>query len=426
MELSQEEEQMLGGKFGSAVQRAMEMLVAVGETYGAERMVKITGAHLVPPDLQFWTTGELARWSRELVMESLEDATCFRVETTINPVIFDPNLLGTFGYPQYFVDEMNQSIAKGMALYESRGVIPAYTCCPFFLFPPRMGEHLAMAETTVQVFINSVYGGRTNREGGPTALASALTGRTPLYGVHLPENRLGQVLVELKDDLDPREFTYADYSALSCYVGGRASGKIPVFKGLPPDISITELLYLARSLPTTGGLLMFHAVGITPEAPTLEAAFGGRKPLDKVVVGREEIRNTFREICSAEDEKINWVLFGCPHATWEQITRVAGALDGKKIHRDVRLILATSDPLRALAQKAGFVDRIQTAGGHVLSGVCSVGFPRRAVPPGYRMGVVVSDSAGAAHLLKVMGVPVWFGSIEQGVKAAIAGRWEAA
>ena len=201
---------------------------------------------------------------------------------------------------------------------------------------------------------------------------------------------------------------------------------IPVFKDLPLDISVTELLYLARSLPTTGGLPMFHAVGITPEAPNLEAAFGDRKPLDTVVVGREEMRNTFQEVSSAEDEKINWVLFGCPHATWEQITRVARALAGKKIHRDVHLILATSEPLRALAQKKGLVDGIQTAGGHVLSNVCSVGFPRRAVPPGYRMGVAVSDSAGAAHLLKVMGVPVWFGSIEQGVKAAITGRWEAA
>jgi len=97
------------------------------------------------------------------------------------PVIFDPNLLGRLVTP-YFVDEMDQSIAKGMALYEGRGVIPTYTCCPFFLFPPRMGEHLAMAETTVQVFINSVYGGRTNREGGPTAWPPLSRQDTPLRG----------------------------------------------------------------------------------------------------------------------------------------------------------------------------------------------------------------------------------------------------
>lgn len=426
MRLSREEEEMLSGKQGFALRKAMEMLVAVGETYGAERMIEITGAHLVPPDLQFWTTGDLGRWSRELTAESLGDAGCFRVQTTINPVIFDPNLLGTFGYPPSYVDEMNQSMEKAMALYESRGVIPTYSCCPFFLFPPRMGEHLAASETTVQVFVNSVFGGRTNREGGPTALASALTGRTPLYGVHLTENRLGEVLVELKDDLHPREFTYADYSALSCYVGGRVSGRIPVFSGLPPEMSVTELLYLARSLPTTGGLVMFHAVGITPEAPTLEAAFGGRKPLHTVVVGEDEIRKTFQEVCSAGDENINWVLLGCPHATLEQISQVARHLEGENIHKDVRLILATTEPFHTLARKMGLVEVIQQAGGHVLSGVCSIGFPRRAVPPGYPMGVVATDSAGAAHLFKVMGVPVWFGSVKQCAKAAVTGRWEAA
>jgi predicted aconitase len=425
MKLSIEEERMLNGESGPGVQRAMELLVAIGETYGAERMIEVTSAHLVPPDLQFWTVGKLGTWARELVAESVEGAGCFRANTTINPVIFDPNLLRKFGYPQPYVDEMKDSIARGVDLYERLRVIPTYSCCPFFLFPPRMGEHVAMAETTVQIFVNSIFGARTNREGGPSALASALTGRTPFYGMHLSENRFGQVVIKFADGLDPRTFSYADFSALAYHVGGKVAGKIPVYVGLPVDMSMTDLLFLARSHPTTGGLLMFHAVGITPEARTLEAALGGRKPSDVVEVGKKDIQATFHSLCSAKDERIDWVLLGCPHATLEQVKEVAKWLEGKKIREGVKLILATNDPLRSLAQQMGLVRIIEGAGGFVLSGVCSVGFPRRATPPGYNIGVVASDAAGAAHLLKVMGVPVWFGSIERCIKAAIAGRWEA-
>ncbi|MFC2032663.1 aconitase X [Chloroflexota bacterium] len=424
MKLSGEEARMLDGEQGPGVQKAMELLVAVGKAYGAERMVKVVSSHLVPPDLQFWTTGQLGEWARELVMESLEGAEVFKVDTTINPVIFNPDLLKKFGYPQSYVDEMKASIAHGMSLYERLGVIPAYTCCPFFSHVFRKGEHLGMAETTAVLFSNSILGAMTNRESGPTALATALTGRTPLHGMHLPKNRLGQVLVELKDNLNLEDFTYADYSALSYYVGGQAMDRIPVYAGLPSNMSITELLYLSSAHSGRGGIPMFHAAGITPEAPTVEAAFGGKRPVDKIEVGREEIKAVFETLCSSTEEKVNFVLFGCPHATLEQIRKVARLLNGKKTHNDVTLILATSDPIYALAQRMGLVEAIQDAGGFVVSGLCSIGFPRRAVPQGFKVGVIAIAATGSAHLLKAAGLQVWFGSIEQCVKAAIKGKWE--
>ena len=424
MKLCDEEKRMLGGELGPGVQRAMELLIAVGEAYGAERMIRITSCHLVPPDLQLWTTGQTGKWARELVTESVEGAECFRVNTTINPVIFDPDLLLKFGYPKFYVDEMKICIAGGMELYRRLGVIPTYTCCPFFSRVFREGEHLGAAETTVVLFLNSILGAMTNRESGPTALAAALTGRTPLYGMHLRENRLGQVLVEFKDNLSLKEFTYADYSALGYYVGGRAMDKIPVYTGLPSNVSMTELLYFSCAHSGCGGVSMIHAVGVTPEAPTAETAFGGKKPVATIEVGKEELESVFETLCSASEEKVNYVLLGCPHATLEQIREVARLLSGKRVHNDITLILATSEPVYALAKKMGLIDVITEAGGFAVSGLCSIGFPRRAVPPGFEIGVIATDGSVAAHLLRVAGLQVWYGSMDQCIGAAIKGKWE--
>ena len=170
---------------------------------------------------------------------------------------------------------------------------------------------------------------------------------------------------------------------------------------------------------------MFHIVGLTPEAPTVEAAFDGNKPIDTIEVGRKEIQETYEMVSSATDGQIDWVLFGCPHVTLQHIRKVASLLEGKRIHDAVRLIVATSEPIYALAQKMGFVDVIQGAGGFVVYGLCANQFPQRDVPPGYKIGTVAVDRAGAAHLHKVMGVPVLFGNIEKCINAAIAGIWEA-
>ena len=422
MELSQEEEQMINGVQGAGVRKAMELVVAMGEAYGAERLIKVASAHLLGPDIMLWTTGQLGKWARELVDDSVADAKSFKVRTTINPIVFDPDLLKRFGYPKDYVDDMRESITRGLNVYRRLGIVPTYSCCPFFLFPPRKGEHIATAETTVQLMSNSIFGARVNRESGPTALASALTGRTALYGMHLSENRLGNALVKLKDNLDLRRFTDADYSVLSLYTGGQAANKIPVYTGLRSNMSITELLWLAHS-HVVGALPLFHIEGVTPEAPTLEAAFGGRKPEMTIEVGRKEMRATFESLWTATDEKIDWVLMGCPHSTMEQIREVAGFLEGKKLHDDVKLIMATNEGFRALAKKMGLVDIIQKAGGFIIS-ECPIEFPRWAVPPGYRIGVVATNSAGSAWLLKGRGIKVWFGSIEKCVKAAIKGRWE--
>lgn len=425
MKLTADEERMLAGEFGPGVQRALELLIAVGEAFDAERMIAIASSHILSPEMQFWNTGQLSLWARELVAESVEGASHFRVPVTINPIFLEPKIAERLGYPESYIEEMRQSLNSGRETYSRLGVIPTYTCCPFYIYPMRQGEHSGGAESLVVLFNNSVLGVRVNRESGPTALATALTGKTPLYGMHLPENRYGQALIELKDDLDPGAFTYADYNALSYGVGKMVVDKIPVFLGLPPNMSITQLKYLCAPLGVSAGIPMFHAVGITPEAPTVEAALGGRKPEMTIAVGRKEIDGTFKELCSATEPKVDYVFLGCPHVTIPEMEEIARLLQGKRVKSGVLLVIGTAEPLRLLAQEMGLVDVIQDAGGMVVSGMCSAGsFLRRGVPKGFHVGVVATNAAKAAHYLKVGGVQVWFGTMPECIEAAIRGKWE--
>jgi predicted aconitase len=426
LKLATDEERMLAGELGTGVQRAMELLIAVGEAYEAEKLIDISSSHILSPEMQFWNTGQLSRWARELVAESVEGAAHFKVPVTINPIFLEPSIAESLGYPESYIEEMLQSLSFGRETYARLGVIPAYTCCPFYIYPLRQGEHSGGAESLVVLYNNSVLGVRVNRESGPTALATALTGKTPLYGMHLPENRHGQNLIVFKDDLDAEAFTYAHYNALSYYVGKKVVDKIPVFLDLPQNISITQLKYLCAPLGVSAGIPMFHAVGITPEAPTVEAALGSKKPEMIVEVGKKEIDATFEELCSATKPDIDYVFLGCPHVTITEIKEIAALLRGKKIKSDILFIIGTTEPLRLLAQKMGLVDIIQDAGGKVVAGMCSAGsFLRRGVPKGFNVGVAATNAAKAAHQLKAGGVQVWFGTMQHCIDAAIKGKWEA-
>ncbi|MBI2831554.1 MAG: aconitase X catalytic domain-containing protein [Chloroflexi bacterium] len=426
MRLSAEEERMLAGKEGPGIQRAMELLVAVGEAYDAEVMIGVAFAHLLGTGMAHYPMGQFGVWSRELEEESVEGAKQFKVPTTINPTFLDLRLAERLGYPQPYFDEVKASMAHGEKLYGRLGVIPAFTCSPSLIHPLRKGEHIGAAESSVVQFYNTVFGAMGNRESGPTALASALTGRTPFHGMHLPENRYGQILVELEKGIDPREFTNSDYSAFSYYVGGLVVDKIPVFAGLPSNMTMLQLKYLCISLAVSGGLPMIHVLGVTPESPTLEAAFGGRKPVSRITVTRKNIADTYKELCAAKGDKVQLVVFGCPHASLPEIQDIARLLQGKRIHKDVTLIVCASRPLVFLAKEMGLVDIIEKAGGLVVPDMCTAcPFLRRQVPKGFKVEPVATDSTKSAHYLKYAGVPTWFGSTQKCVDAAIAGKWEA-
>jgi hypothetical protein len=300
MELTREEEGMLSGGEGPGVQRAMEILVSLGEIYSADRLVPIRSAQVA--GVSYKTIGEAG-------LEFLRDwaAQGCRVRTlaTLNPAGVDLENRAGLEYPPDFTEKQGAILEA----YRRMGVLPSCTCTPYLIGNlPRFGEPVAWSESSSVIFANSVLGARTNRESGIAALASALVGRTPSYGLHREENRKATFRVAVTAAL--RET--ADYAALGYYVGRHYDG-IPLLEGLSP--SVEEMKVLGAAL-ATGSISMFHIPGVTPEA-------GGGEALERVEVGREEVEEAYEELKTADDVDI--VCIGCPHATPREILEVLKA-----------------------------------------------------------------------------------------------------
>jgi predicted aconitase len=252
-------------------------------------------------------------------------------------------------------------------------------------------------------------------------IAAAIAGVTPEYGLHLKENRYGKVLVDLSG-LDHSSLRLSDYSAIGSYVGRTLVDKTPVIVGLPKTFSQDQIRFLISPMPTAGAISLCHLVGITPEAPTLEAAFGGKKPEDKISVGPKEIQSSFQKLTTTQKEEVDLVCFSCPHCSIPQIGEIASRLQGKKIHANTRLWVATSGHLKTMAQRMGFVDIIERAGGLVLTDLCvAPGAPFHLVP-GVKT-VAINSARGAYFIPGACNVEVIFGDTKDCIQAAVTGIW---
>ena len=351
MYLTQEEKYMLAGKYGEGVAVAMKVQVALGEAFGAEKMVEISRAHVA------LSNQEADLWFVEKLVKG--GAVC-RVSPTVNPG-FD---LEYFQEVSSILPEDEEIIRKTRAAYKAIGATLTYNCTPYLEKNiPRFGEITAYSESSATPYINSVYGARTNREAAQSALCAAVTGRAPLYGFLLDENRRGEVLVQVEAEIKS-DF---DYQLLG-YCAPKIMGYgVPVFTNMPQNPGPEALMNFGAQLNTGGAVTMYHIVGVTPEAPTLEAAFGGKEPVNKVVITRKNLRD-IHDVISSEGGKIDFALFGCPHFTIEQVKEIAETLEGKKLAAE--LWVCTSSLTLELARRMGYLKVIREAGGHIVADTC--------------------------------------------------------
>jgi predicted aconitase len=255
----------------------------------------------------------------------------------------------------------------------------------------------------------------------PSVIAAAIAGVTPEYGLHLKENRYGQVLVDLSG-LDHSSLRLSDYSAIGSYVGRTLVSKNPVIVGLPRAFSQDQIRFLISAMPTAGAISLCHLVGITPEAPTVEAALGGKPPEARISVGIEEMKSSYRKLTTTPKEDVDLVTFGCPHCSIPQIREIASLLEGKRVSPNTRLWVATSGHLRNLAQRMGYVETIERAGGLVLADLCvAPGAPFHLVQ-GVKT-VAINSARGAYFIPGACNVDVIFGDTKDCIQAAIDGKW---
>lgn len=412
MHLTDEEIQMLEGQKGPAVKKAMEILVALGESFGAEKLLPINNVHMAGSSV---LVAEEA--GTKFVENIRKQGGTFITQVTTNPTAVDPSKWKEIGIPES--DSILQE--RLTAAYAGMGANACNTCTPYLVGNmPRYGEHLAWGESSAVVFANSICGARTNREGGPSALATALTGRTPEYGFHIKENRYGNFLIEVKTPL--RDMT--DYGTLGYFAGKIAGQDTPVFTGISNSATIEELKALSAALAASGAVSMFHAVGLTPEAHTLEEAFGGRKPEKILIFGDEEKSTAEKELNKEPTDLVDWILVGCPNATVQELREVAEALDGKKIHKNISLWVTTNGAMYAMAERMGYIKAIEDAGGTIVRETCPFLARSRVIAPNKGYKTLTTNSAKMAFYAPgQFGLPSHYGNLDRVMQAAINGVW---
>jgi hypothetical protein len=400
MHLTREEEQMLNGECGAGTQKAMELLLAIGDAYDAERMIPVSRAHAASSGQE----GDL------YFVELLADggARC-RVPTSTNPV-YD------IGYFHRFFDNIPRDEAevarRVMEAYKRVGAMLTWSCVPYLSENiPLYGETVAFSESSATPYVNSVIGAKTNREAAQSALAAGVVGKTPEYGLHIKENRRGTVLVDVEASLKD-EF---DYSLLGYCVGKAVGYGIPVLTGITKRPSTEELINFCAMSNTSGAVSMFYMPGHTVEASTVQEAFQGDVPEDKIALTDKELKMVTEELQTASG-RIDFVQLGCPHYTLKQVGEVAELLSGKRVHKDASFWVCTSATTKMLADRVGYTRAIEEAGGHVVVDTC-VDEPCWFT---YKDKVGVTDSPKCAYYRRFRDVKVM--RLRDCVESAVEGK----
>ncbi|MCX8204512.1 MAG: aconitase X catalytic domain-containing protein [Candidatus Nezhaarchaeota archaeon] len=404
MYLTKEQEALLEGEGGDAKKLAMEILTALGDVYGAERLTSVSSVHI--SGTSYTSCGDAGI---DFLSRLVSQGARFAVPTTLNPIAIPLNNWRRLGFPE----ELASKQLTILTLYRKLGAADAVTCCPYLSGNlPCYSSRISWAESSAVVYANSVLGARTNREGGLAALASALTGLAPLYGLYLDENRAPTMLVKVEAELE----SDLGFSLLGYAVGRELSdGGVPLIEGLPSSLGVEELKSMGASMATSGPIAMFHASGRTPEAQAYR-----RSELPKVSLDRRSLSEALDELSSTGGGEVDCVAIGCPHLSLEEARRISALLEGVRVKEGVRLWVFTSEAIAHLAEQAGYLQVVEEAGGEVLLGGCIVHAPLKEL--GIRR--LVTNSAKAAYYCASLhGVEVCLAPLHECLKAARVGAW---
>jgi len=358
MQLTPDEKEMLRGGQGAAVKEALELQIEVGQFFGAKRLVPVSNVHMMGDIEVMGDSGKafLARMSEA-------GAQC-TVPTTTNARCID------FDYVAKLKQNPDEAAKERelIGYLRKMDVITADTCINYqTLYQPHQGERVAWGDTGTVIYANSVFGARSNFEAGPAALAAGITGRVAEYGFQLDAHRKGTLLVNVKAELKD----LADWGALGKLVGEAHQDyfAVPVFNGIKRPPTADQLKHLGASLASYGSMGMFHMIGVTPEAPTLKAAFGGNKPVSTTTITNRDIARVYAGY-DAKSNPLNLVVFSGPQQSLFEMKNLARLLTGKKIKAGSHLFVTTSNGVKSAARALGYLEAIEAAGAIVLEGVC--------------------------------------------------------
>ncbi len=412
MRLSDYEQEMLAGEHGQAKQYGMQQVLRVGTFFDAPDTVEIAQVHLMADPESLGDSGVVFLES----LAALPDAG----NTVVVPAVTDPRGVDLDAYKRLGqTDGMADLEIRATAAFRALGFMMTDTCINYqTICPPVLGEHVAFGDTGSSIYANSVQGARTNFEGGPSALAAALTGRAPRYGYHLDECRRGSRLFDV--GFRPRDLS--DWGALGAYVGRKMASywEVPVIAGIDEAPTSDELKQFGAALASFGSTPLFHMIGITPEAHGLQAVFDGAPPKAEKIA-KDDVDALIRSYMPSDD-KLDVVVFAGPQLSLMEMQTLAELLRGQRINDDVALIATTSPEIKHACDRMGLTETIETAGGMVLSGVCFYQMYAREIGEANGWKRLMSNSAKLVNILGGYGYEPVLAPMEECVKSAVQGR----
>ena len=369
MYLTKEEEKILDGENSEVLERMFRLLVRLGDIYGADKMIPIGSVQVA--GVSYKSIGDPGT---EFLEDMASKGAKVQVLTYLNPAGMDLENWEKLGFPKDFAK--NQ--IRIMNAFKEMGIVVTSTCTPYLAGNlPRFREHIAWSESSAVSFSNSVIGARTNREGGPSALAAAICGRTPNYGLHIWEKRQPNI----KINVDANIVFNSDFGALGYLVGKIVKNKVPYFTGIK-NANTDQLKALGAAMAASGAVALYHVEDLTPEADLVE-----KDNLETISIGKKEIKDTYSKLNSGKKPDI--VIFGCPHASLREISALAERLDGKKLKKPVWI--CTSRMIKEAAERMGYNEIITKAGGSIVADTCMVVSPIEKM--GYKTTGVNSGKA---------------------------------
>lgn len=410
LKLTDRDRSMLNGELGSAARMALSIVVRMAEVVAATGLLDITAAHI---DSTVYIGDAGLEFAERLA--GLGAKVC--VPTTLNVSGLDEHHWQEWAVPEQWARQAHRQ----MLAYQSMGTTPTWTCAPYQLETrPTFGQQIAWGESNAIAFANSVLGARTERYPDLFDICCAISGRAPATGLHLTGNRRGQLLFRLDAGVS-KELQQADdfYPVLGNLVGKITLDKIPVVDGLKVVPNEDQLKAFCAAAASSGGVALFHMVGITPEAATLEAAFQGPPPDNAISVDMPSLRLSRQQLTHGPRDKLDLVVLGSPHFSLAEFKKLAPILTGRHAHPDVKFLVTTSRFMAELARREGFLQTLQDFGGQLTVDTCILTSPM--LPE--QVKCLMTNSAKFAYYAPgLLGKNITFGSLQDCVNSACAGR----
>jgi predicted aconitase len=407
--LDENDRMMLSGEAGPGCQLAMRIIVRMAVVQDARSLMDIEAAHIDSSLYMGQATLEFAERLAELGAK-------VSVPSTLNVSGVDEAGWQDWPVPP----EWAENALRQMRAYRAMGCTPTWTCAPYQTeHRPHFGQQIAWGESNAIAFANSVLGARTERYPDLLDICAAITGRVPAVGLHLDQNRFGEVLFRLADIPLEVQASELFYPALGYLLGKHAGERNPVVIGLQVEPEEDQLKALGAAAASSGSVGLYHLVGITPEAPTLEAAMGGHEAAQQIIIDMDSLRAAVAEFQTADGSRLDMIVLGSPHFSLAEFAKLSPLLEGKRVHERVRFLVTSSRAMCALAERDGYLEQLKAFGARITVDTCILTTPM--LPEDVK--VLMTNSAKYAYYAPgLLNTQVVFGSLEDCVRSAVEGR----